>query len=46
MQFNETRYPNYDVAVISGGMGHIRMKRGSFFVSLLTPVELETFKRN
>ena len=46
MQINETRYPNYDVAVISGGMGHIRIERGSVFVNLLTPVELETFKRN
>jgi len=46
MQFKETRYPNYDVAVISGGMGHIRMERGGVFVSLLTHVELEIFKRN
>jgi hypothetical protein len=28
----------------SGGMGHIRMERGGDFVSMLTPVEPETFK--
>lgn len=27
-----------------GGMGHIRMERGGDFVSMLTPVEPETFK--
>ena len=27
-----------------GGMGHIRMERGGNFVSMLTPVEPETFK--
>jgi hypothetical protein len=27
-----------------GGLGHIRMERGGDFVSMLTPVEPETFK--
>lgn len=44
MNISETRYPSYDVAVIGGGMGHIRMERGGDFVSMLTPVEPETFK--
>jgi hypothetical protein len=46
MEINGTRYPNYDVTVVGGWMGHIHMERGGVFVSLLTPVELETFKRN
>ncbi|MCJ7701032.1 MAG: hypothetical protein MUO62_05575 [Anaerolineales bacterium] len=46
MEINGTRYPNYDITVVGGGMSHNRMERGGVFVSLLTPVELETFKRN
>ena len=32
------------VAAMGGGMGHVRMERGGDFVSMLTPVEPETFK--
>jgi len=32
------------VEQLGGGMGHIRMERGGDFVSMLTPVEPETFK--
>jgi hypothetical protein len=32
------------VQQLGGGMGHIRMERGGDFVSMLTPVDPETFK--
>ena len=32
------------VQKMGGGMGHIRMERGGDFVSMITPVEPETFK--
>jgi len=32
------------VGEMGGGMGHIRMERGGDFVSMITPVEPETFK--
>ncbi len=32
------------VAEMGGGIGHVRMERGADFVSMLTPVEPETFK--
>ena len=32
------------VARMGGGIGHVRMERGGDFVSMLTPVEPETFK--
>ncbi len=32
------------VQQMGGGMGHLRMERGGDFVSMLTPVEPETFK--
>ncbi len=32
------------VARMGGGVGHVRMERGGDFVSMLTPVEPETFK--
>ena len=32
------------VEQLGGGMGHLRMERGGSFVSMLTPVEPETFK--
>jgi hypothetical protein len=32
------------VTRMGGGMGHVRMERGGDFVSMLTPVEPETFK--
>jgi hypothetical protein len=32
------------VEQMGGGMGHVRMERGGDFVSMLTPVEPETFK--
>lgn len=32
------------VTELGGGMGHVRMERGGDFVSMLTPVEPETFK--
>ena len=32
------------VRQLGGGVGHVRMARGGDFVSMLTPVEPETFK--
>lgn len=32
------------VELLGGGVGHVRMERGGDFVSMLTPVEPETFK--
>ena len=32
------------VRLLGGGIGHVRMERGGDFVSMLTPVEPETFK--
>ncbi|MDH7570238.1 MAG: FAD-dependent oxidoreductase [Armatimonadota bacterium] len=32
------------VTAMGGGLGHVRMERGGDFVSMLTPVEPETFK--
>jgi len=32
------------VQALGGGVGHVRMERGGDFVSMLTPVEPETFK--
>ena len=32
------------VQAMGGGIGHVRMERGGDFVSMLTPVEPETFK--
>ena len=32
------------VQQLGGGLGHVRMERGSDFVSMLTPVEPEIFK--
>ena len=33
------------VQVMGGGVGHVLMERGSSFLSMITPVEPETFKQ-